>query len=196
MASTTSRIRVFDRTRRSRSSSPRLGNDCIKWPLTNDAPGSPLSPVGNRTTVGPSGPLLLRGTISTVSLLSLRFLPSSETTSTQCRTGGDPRFAVQISPRLGETLAVNVYPHRTLGQRRLQRSFLRGFLLGQFGEIIGSVIFQPLAVLEREEPVDRQINRLRKLLSVALFDQPLDLLPLDWSPRAAPIGLYGLFALL
>jgi hypothetical protein len=55
----------------------------MKWPFTKEELGSPVSAGGSGTTVAPSGPLLLRGTISTVSLLSLRFLPSSETTSTQ-----------------------------------------------------------------------------------------------------------------
>jgi len=83
IAITTSRIRVFDRTRLSRPINPRLGKDWMKWPFTNEGPGSPVSPGSSGTTVAPSGPLLLRGTISTVSLLSLRFLPSSETTNTQ-----------------------------------------------------------------------------------------------------------------
>jgi len=83
IAITTSRIRVLDRTRLSRSISPCLGKDWMKWPFTKEGPRSPVSPGGSGTTVAPSGPLLLRGTISTVSLRSLRFLPSSETTSTR-----------------------------------------------------------------------------------------------------------------
>jgi hypothetical protein len=83
IAITTSRIRALDKTRLSRSSNPRLEKVCMKWPFTNDGPGSPVSPGDSGTTVAPTGPLLFKGTIRTVSVLSLRFLPSSEMINTQ-----------------------------------------------------------------------------------------------------------------
>src|SRR5438094_888507 len=75
-------------------------------------------------TVGPSGPLLLNGTIRTESLRLLRFLSSRETISTQWRMGGLPKLAVQISPRRGSGLLIKVDPDCTLRERRLRSSHL------------------------------------------------------------------------
>src|SRR5580704_3078459 len=172
---TTSRILVFERTRRSRSSSARLGNVWMKCPLTKDGPGSPVSPGGSGTIVAPSGPLLLRGTISTVSVLSLRFLPSSDTTRTQRRTGGLPRFAVQISPRLGNTLAVNVDLGSALRRRCLQCPFLGSFFLREVREISSRVVLQSFAVLKGQESVDCQVNRFGEILDLAVLNEPLQI---------------------
>lgn len=49
--------------------------------------------------VGPSPPRELNGVIRTDSILGLRFRASTDTTTTQWRTGGVPTLAVHISPR-------------------------------------------------------------------------------------------------
>src|ERR1022692_3668671 len=76
----------------------------MKWPFNQEGPGSPVSPGSNRKVVGPSAPWLPNGTIKTESTRSLIFRESSDTTRTQCRTGGFPSMAVHISPRRGDAL--------------------------------------------------------------------------------------------
>src|ERR1022692_4408796 len=89
----------------------------MKWPFSQDGPGSPVSPGSNRKVVGPSAPWLPNGTIRTESTRSLLFRESSDTTKTQWRTGGFPNIAVQISPRRGDTLWLGQIPLLGLGAR-------------------------------------------------------------------------------
>lgn len=56
------------------------GNDfrsvVMKWPLSHDGPGRPVSPGANRRVVGPSAPRLPNGTIRAESARSLRLRES------------------------------------------------------------------------------------------------------------------------
>jgi hypothetical protein len=78
----------------------------MKWPFSQDGPGSPVSPGSNLKVVGPSAPWLPKGTIRTESTRSLMLRESSDTTKTQWRTAGWPSMAVQISPRRGGALGL------------------------------------------------------------------------------------------
>src|SRR5437667_9404928 len=98
-------------------------------------------------TVGPSGPLLLNGTIRTESLRLLRFLSSRETISTQWRMGALAKLAVQISPRRGSGLLIKVDPGCTRRERRLKSSLLRRLFVGPVGKIRSRVVSQPFAIL-------------------------------------------------
>ena len=71
----------------------------MKWPFRKDGAGNPVSPGSNSRVVGPSCPELPKGIINSEFTRSLAFRASSETISTQCRTGGLPRLALHISPR-------------------------------------------------------------------------------------------------
>ena len=76
----------------------------MKWALSQEGPGNPVSPGSNRRVVGPSAPWLPNGIIKTESTLSLRLRASRDTINTQCRAAGVPNIAVQISPRRGRAL--------------------------------------------------------------------------------------------
>src|SRR5437762_7864117 len=103
----------------------------MKWPFSQDGPGSPVSPGSNRKVVGPSAPWLPNGTIRTESTRSLILRESSDITKTQWRTGGFPTIAVQISPRRGGTLGlVKVHGLRCSTQGVFQISLFRGRLGG------------------------------------------------------------------
>src|SRR5258705_11228434 len=60
----------------------------MKWPFSQDGPGSPVSPGSNRKVVGPSTPWLPNGTIRMESTRSPILRESNETTKTQWRKGG------------------------------------------------------------------------------------------------------------
>src|SRR5436190_22603133 len=102
-------------------------------------------------TVGPSGPLLLNGTIRTESLRPLRFLSSRETISTQWRMGGLPKLAVQISPRRGSGLLIKVDTRCTLRERRLKSSLLLRLFVGHVGKIRSRAVRQPFPILITKE---------------------------------------------
>src|SRR6266699_918959 len=118
-------------------------------------------------TVGPSGPLLLNGTIRTESLRLLRFLSSRETISTQWRMGGLPKLAVQISPRRGSGLLIKVDPGCTLRERRLKPSLLRRLFVGHVGKIRTRVDSEPYAILKDQEVPYREVNHLNRHTSLA-----------------------------
>src|SRR5439155_25582958 len=121
-------------------------------------------------TVGPSGRLLLNGTIRTESLRLLRFLSSRETISTQWRMGGLPKLAVQISPRRGSGL-LKVDPGCTLRERRLKSSLLRRLFVGHVGKIRSRVVRQPFAILINQELPYSEVNSLSQRSGLAPFDR-------------------------
>src|ERR1035441_4864607 len=104
MARLTCRMRTAESGRGKRSPTRDFLSVVMKWPFSQDGPGSPVSTGSNRKVVGPSAPWLPEGTIGTESTRSLVLRESSDTTKTQWRTGGFPSIAVQISPRRGDTL--------------------------------------------------------------------------------------------
>src|ERR1700758_2683986 len=122
-------------------------------------------------TVGPSGPLLLNGTIRTESLWLLRFLWSRETIRTQWRMGGLPKLVVQISPRCGNGLLVKVDSRCTLRERRLKSSLLRRLFIGHVGKIRSRVVRQLFAVLISAELPYSKVNSLSQRSRFAPFDQ-------------------------
>src|SRR5437899_5066939 len=122
-------------------------------------------------TVGPSGPLLLNGTIRTESLRLLRFLSSRETISTQWRMGGLPKVAVQISPRRGSGLLVKVDSRCTLRERRLKSSLLRRLFVGHVGKIRSRVVRQPFAILINQELPYSEVNSLSQRSGLAPSDR-------------------------
>src|SRR2546429_8508903 len=124
-------------------------------------------------TVGPSGPLLLNGTIRTESLRLLRFLSSRETISTQWRMGGLPKVAVQISPRRGSGLLVKVDSRCTLRERRLKSSPLRRLFVGHVGKIGSRVVRQPFAILINQELPYSEVNSLSQRSGLAPSDRIL-----------------------
>src|ERR1039458_7456626 len=99
--------------------------------------------------VGPSAPWLPKGTIRTESTRSLVLRESSDTTSTQCRTGGLPSVAVQISPRRGDTLwLVKVHLLRRGAQGVFEIRLFLGSLGGQPFEISGRLTLQSCPVIQ------------------------------------------------
>ena len=97
----------------------------MKWPLIQDGPGKPVSPGWNCKVVGEIPPRELNGTMSTLSMFLFRLRESNETTTTQWRTGGFPRLAVQISPRrdCGQDAAesfIEIHAAGFIGQRGTQ----------------------------------------------------------------------------
>src|ERR1039457_2474256 len=121
----------------------------MKWPFSQDGPGSPVSPGSNRTVVGPSAPWLPNGTIGTESTRSLVLRESSDTTKTQWRTGGFPSIAVQISPRRGDTLWLGKVPLLRCGASGgFGVGLLRGSLGGQPFEISGRLTLQSSPVVQ------------------------------------------------
>src|ERR1035437_2313519 len=139
MARLTCRMRTAESGRGKRSPTRDFLSVVMKWPFSQDGPGSPVSPGSNRKVVGPSAPWLPNGTIRTESTRSLALRESSDTTRTQWRTGGFPSIAVQISPRRAAALWL-VKVHLLRG--RAQGVFLRGSLGGQPFEISGGLPFQ------------------------------------------------------
>src|SRR2546430_14842907 len=120
-------------------------------------------------TVGPSGPLLLNGTIRTESRRLLRFLSSRETISTQWRMGGPPKLAVQISPRRGSGLLVKVDSRCTLRERRLKSSLLRRLFVGHVGKICSRVARQPFAIFLNQELTYSEVYSLTQCSCPAPF---------------------------
>src|ERR1022692_5107613 len=119
----------------------------MKWPFSQDGPGSPVSPGSNRRMVGPSAPWLPKGTIRTESTRSLMLRESSDTIKTQWRTGGFPSIAVQISPRRGEALwLVKVHLLRYSAQGVFEIGLFRGGFGGQAFEVTGGLTLQRSAI--------------------------------------------------
>src|SRR5438876_3373774 len=132
MARLTWRMRTAERGRGNRSPRRDFLSVVMKWPFSQDGPGSPVSPGSNRKVVGPSAPWLPNGTIRTESTRSLILRESSDTTKTQWRTGGVPNIAVQISPRRdGALWLVKVHPLGCSAQGVFEISLFRGSLGGQ-----------------------------------------------------------------
>src|SRR5437870_9670686 len=149
MARLTCRMRAAESGRGKRSPRRDFLSVVMKWPFTQDGPGSPVSPGSNRTVVGPSAPWLPNGTIRTESTRSLMLRASSDITKTQWRTGGFPSIAVQISPRRGETLSLlKVHRLRCGTQGVFEISLFRGSLGGQAFEIGGSLTLQSSSVVQ------------------------------------------------
>ena len=67
----TSRIRLEDRARGARLRRRAFGKVVMKWPLSQEAKGRPVSPGGSRHVMGPSAPRLPKGMMRTVSTFSL-----------------------------------------------------------------------------------------------------------------------------
>src|SRR5207248_7523920 len=111
-------------------------------------------------TVGPSGPLLLNGTIRTESLRPLRFLSSRETISTQWRMGGLPKLAVQISPRRASGLLIKADNRCTLRERLSKSSLLPRLFVGHVGKIRSRVVRQPFRILINQESPYREVNSI------------------------------------
>src|SRR5580700_3920099 len=149
MARLTCRMRTPESARGKRSPRRDFFSVVMKWPFSQDGPGSPVSPGSNRRVVGPSAPWLPNGTIRTESTRSLMLRESSETTRTQWRTGGFPSIAVQISPRRGGALGlVKVHLLRCSAQDVFKISLFRGSLGGQAFEISGSLALQSSPVVQ------------------------------------------------
>src|ERR1035437_9613973 len=149
MTRLTCRIRSAENGRGKRSPSRDFLRVVMKWPFSQDGPGSPVSPGSNRKMVGPSAPWLPNGTIRTESTRSLILRESSDTTKTQWRTGGFPNIAVQISPRRGGALwLVKVQLLRGCAQSVVEIGLFRGSLGVQAIKIRGSRTLQSGAVVE------------------------------------------------
>src|ERR1035437_3329955 len=149
MARLTCRRRIAESGRGNRSPRRDFFSVVMKWPFSQDGPGSPVSPGSNRKVVGPSAPWLPNGTIRTESTRSLMLRESSDTTRTQWRTGGLPSIAVQISPRRGGALwLVKVHLLRCAAQGVFQIGLFRCGLGGQALEIGGSLTLQSSAVVQ------------------------------------------------
>src|ERR1035441_1404583 len=143
----------------------------MKWPLSQDGPGSPVSPGSNRKVVGPSAPWLPNGTIRTESTRSLMLRESSDTTRTQWRVGGLPSIAVQISPRRGGALwLVKVHLLRCVAQGVFQIGLFRGGLGGQALEIGGRLTLQSSAIVQPAGHFHRLVDRLSDAFGLASFD--------------------------
>src|ERR1019366_9030647 len=99
-------MRAAENGRGKRSPRRDFLNVVMKWPLSQDGPGSPVSPGSNRKVVGPCAPWLPNATIRTESTRSLVVRGSCDTTRTQWRVGGLRSIDVQISPRRGGALWV------------------------------------------------------------------------------------------
>jgi hypothetical protein len=67
----TSLIRLDDRARGAHCRRRAFGKVVMKWPVSQQAQGRPVSPGGSRNVVGPSAPRLPKGTMRTVSTFSL-----------------------------------------------------------------------------------------------------------------------------
>src|ERR1035441_6997001 len=149
MARLTCRMRTAESGRGKRSPRSAFLSVVMKWPFSQDGPGSPVSPGSNRKVVGPSAPWLPNGTIRTESTRSLALRESSDTTRTQWRTGGFPSIAVQISPSRAAALwLVKVHLLRGRAQGVFEIGLLRGSLGGQAFEIRGSLPLQGSPVVE------------------------------------------------
>src|ERR1019366_4874669 len=136
MARLTWRIRAAESGRGKRSPRSDFLSVVMKWPFSQDGPGSPVSPGSNRKVVGPSAPWLPNGTIRTESTRSLALRESSDTTKTQWRTAGFPSIAVQISPRRGGALwLVKVHLLRYSAQGVFEIGLFCGGLGGQAFEV-------------------------------------------------------------
>src|ERR1035437_3600948 len=134
MARLTCRMRTAESGRGKRSPTRDFLSVVVKWPFSQDGPGSPVSPGSNRKVVGPSAPWLPNGTIRTESTRSLVLRESSDTTKTQWRTGGFPSIAVQISPRRGGALwLVKAHLLRCRAQGVVEIGLFRGSLGVQIG---------------------------------------------------------------
>src|ERR1035441_8269736 len=117
MARLTWRIRAAESGRGKRSPRSDFLSVVMKWPFSQDGPGSPVSPGSNRKAVGPSAPWLPDGTIRPESTLSLMLREPRHTSRAQWRAGGLPSIAVQISPRRGGALwLVKVHLLRCVAQ--------------------------------------------------------------------------------
>src|SRR5437867_19133 len=102
-----------------------------------------LSPGSNLKVVGPSAPWLLKGTIRTESSRSLILRESSDNIRAQCRTGGAPSIAVQISPRRGGALwLIKVNLLRCGAQRVFKVTLFRRSPGAQALEISGCLTLQ------------------------------------------------------
>src|SRR5712691_10615236 len=150
MAKLTCRIRKAESGRGNRSPRRDFLSVVMKWPFSQDGPGSPVSPGSNRKVVGPSAPWLPKGTIKTESTRSLILRESSDTTKIQWRTAGIPSIAVQISPRRGggALWLVKVHLLRCSAQGVLEISLFRRSLGGQAFEINGSLTLQRSPVVQ------------------------------------------------
>ena len=177
------RMRLAESARSRRSPRRDFLSVVMKWPFSQEGPGSPVSPASNRKVVGPFAPWLPKGTIRTESTRSLKLRASSETTSTQWRTGGLPSIAVQISPPAGRSA-------RLIGSDRVIRPGLSskfdftfrfvagrvtrteqfgstipnsgaGFTASRFGESDGAT---PIQLRESDIPRPRRSSRLPGML--------------------------------
>src|SRR5664280_784416 len=174
MTRLTCRIRSAENGRGKRSPSRDFLRVVIKWPFSQDGPGSPVSPGSNRKVVGPSAPWLPNGTIRTESTRSLILRESSDTTKTQWRVGGLPSIAVQISPRRGGALwLVKVHLLRCVAQGVFQIGLFRGGLGGQALEISGSLTLQSSAIVQPAGHFHRLVDRLSNAFGPAGFDHTM-----------------------
>src|ERR1035437_5722884 len=149
MARLTCRRRIAESGRGNRSPRRDFFSVVMKWPFSQDGPGSPVSPGSNRKVVGPSAPWLPNGTIRTESTRSLILRESSDTTKTQWRTGGFPNIAVQISPRRGGALWLGKVPLlRGCAPRVVEIGLCRCSLGVKALEISGSLTLQSGAVVQ------------------------------------------------
>jgi hypothetical protein len=143
----------------------------MKCPLRYDAEGRPVSPGSSLIVVGPSAPALPNGTIRIDSTRSLAFLESSDTIRTECRRGGSPSFAVQISPRRGAGLIVEVNLVDPPTQGGLHASFLSACPRGQPLEVGCGIRLEAGAALGSPRPGHGEIDGLSEVPRLAPSDE-------------------------
>jgi len=161
MARLTCRMRAAESGRGKRSPRRDFLSVVMKWPLSQDGPGSPVSPGSNRTVVGASAPWLPKGTIKTESTRSLIFRESSDTTNTQWRTAGAPSIAAQISPRRGGALwLVKIHLLRCGAQGIFEIVLFCGCLSGHTAEISRGLTLQSSPIVEPASHFHDLIYRL------------------------------------
>src|SRR5664280_347895 len=126
MTRLTCRIRSAENGRGKRSPSRDFLRVVIKWPFSQDGPGSPVSPGSNRKVVGPSAPWLPNGTIRTESTRSLILRESSDTTKTQWRTVDRVVSVPQVFCHVGEPGVVGAVQQQAVPPIPVQLLDFRG----------------------------------------------------------------------
>src|SRR5450432_1338473 len=170
MARLTCRMRAAERGRGKRSPSRDFLSVVMKWPFSQDGPGSPVSPGSNRKVVGPSAPWLPNGTIGMESTRSLELRESSDTTKTQWRTDGFPSSAVQISPRRGAaSWLVKIHLLRCSAQDLFEIGLFGGVFRGQPFEISASLTLKSSPVVQSASHFHCLVHRLSDACGPARF---------------------------
>jgi hypothetical protein len=124
-------------------------------------------------------PLLPNGTIRTESTRSLAFRPSSDTISTQWRVAplavSSPRFAVQISPRLGPGLLAKISLTGHLRDGGLETQLFFGDNSFERPEVSSRVLFQTAALFCALGSQDHLVNGFRYVLDTPAFHKAMEI---------------------